>query len=774
MTKSGRRQLWDNSRRSRVARPLACRVPLKLEPLDDRINPAVTFNPVSGSPFAVGNQPTCVQLADFNRDGKLDLVTTNVSSNDVSVCLGNGNGTFGAPTNFATFAGAGPVNVTVADLSGDGKLDLVVANLAGAVSLLTGNGDGTFVFFGNIATGSLPTSVAVADLVGDGTLDIVAANYDSSSVSVVLVSSTGTMAAPVSFPVDTNPSSVLIADLNRDGKPDIITENFLNSNVSVLLGDGAGGFGAMANFAVPQSTAQVVIADINGDGRLDLVAANSAGYATVQLGNGAGGFGIPNYYGVGSAPFSIAVADLNGDGKLDLATANSQSGDVSVLFAEGGGLFSDVNSFVSGNGPAFVAIGDVNRDGKPDLVVANATDDTVSVLLAAQVNVAPVLDALSVAVPAMVQGDANPAGVTISSLLVGHVTDADGTPLAGVAVVANPQNGEQGNWQYSTDGARTWFDVGAVANGPTALALSATAQLRFLPAPWFSGNPDGLGLVAVDASYRGSFTANTFRVAIDSSRNGGSTPISLDVETVVANVFSNLTGGAFLTPAGNLIVNGTTGSDTIVVDFAKDKIKLSVTVNKVKMGDFAVQGAIRVVAGDGADKVTIKPRVNKNATIDGGPGNDSLFGGAGNDSLFGGTGNDSLAGGLGNDLLVGGDGNDVLADAGGLNVLIGGRGADKITGGAGGDLLIGGATNFDNSVSDLGLLMGAWTSNASYTTKLADLQRGSPVLLSSGTIGEDDAIDTLSGKKGADWFLVSTSDVVKDLDAKLLEIKTTV
>ena len=163
----------------------------------------------------------------------------------------------------------------------------------------------------------------------------------------------------------------------------------------------------------------------------------------------------------------------------------------------------------------------------------------------------------------------------------------------------------------------------------------------------------------------------------------------------------------------------------------------------------------------------------------GGPGNDIITGGSGDDRLFGEGGNDRLAGGKGNDLIDGGAGDDKLSDTAGFNVLIGGAGADKLTGGTGDDLLIAGVADASADLLDLsGLtnIMTEWTNTGkTYAVKIADLTAGvgaELTKLTAATVHEDGVKDTVTGGKGSDWFIVSASDKVTDLNIKLSETKT--
>jgi hypothetical protein len=159
----------------------------------------------------------------------------------VSVLLGNGDGTFAAARSFA--AGSRPSSVAVADVNGDGLLDLAVANNifgSGTVSVLLGNGDGTFAAARSFAAGSRPYSVAVGDVNGDGLLDLAVANYVSSgTVSVLLGNGDGTFRTThISYVAGGSPSSVAVGDFNGDGWLDAVTANYGSNDVSILLNDG--------------------------------------------------------------------------------------------------------------------------------------------------------------------------------------------------------------------------------------------------------------------------------------------------------------------------------------------------------------------------------------------------------------------------------------------------------------------------------------------------------------------------------------------------------
>jgi uncharacterized repeat protein (TIGR01451 family) len=308
---------------------------------------AVDFAPAKSYP--VGTSPAAIAVGDFNGDGKIDIAVANTGSGDVSILLGNGDGTFQPASSFS--AGNSPSAIAVGDFNGDGKLDLAVFQpgsngVAGSISILLGNGDGTFQ-------------------------------------------------APKTLTLSVSASIMAVADFDADKKSDLAVCD--SANLGIFIGNGDGTFQAAKN-TVLSGCFGLVAADFNGDSKPDLAAITSstAGRIRILLGNGDGTFSLGGLIVDTGVQMPLVAADFNHDGKVDLIASASQSGcgptpppcqtsrEITVFLGNGDGTLQNGQivtslSFFGPHGPALndPFVGDFNGDGKVDLAYLTSSGTTL-------------------------------------------------------------------------------------------------------------------------------------------------------------------------------------------------------------------------------------------------------------------------------------------------------------------------------------------------------------------------------------------------------------
>ncbi len=340
--------------------------------------------------YAVGAEPSHVVLADFSGDGLLDMAVANHDArldNRVSILVNNGDGTF-APSVFYE-VGDRPYWMTTSDLNADGWIDLVVTNYFGAsISVLINAGGAGFAPQVQYTTGGGPTFVAVGLFDVNGSPDLVVCNGFEDSTSILLNNGDGTFAEQVQYPIGSNPYGVATADFNTDGFIDVAASNYgsgaVNTEISVLMNLGDGTFAPHVTYLAGIASVGIAAVDLDNDGFADLVTANE-GFAaenntlSVLKNNGDGTFAPHIEYVVGTGPYSVATADFNADGFADVTSAN-EGGTVSILLNNGDGTLAAAANTTVAFGALGVATGDLDGNGTPEIAVACYVADEVWVL----------------------------------------------------------------------------------------------------------------------------------------------------------------------------------------------------------------------------------------------------------------------------------------------------------------------------------------------------------------------------------------------------------
>jgi hypothetical protein len=360
------------------------------------------INPLSPNPWGD-------TVADLNHDGNLDIVVTNCSRTyQISVMLGNGDGTFQPAVNYP-LPNCADVPA-VGDFNGDGNLDLAVSDSGstGSVLILLGNGDGTFQPAVSYPTQPYSQGVQVGDFNNDGKLDLVMCGWEW--VTVLLGNGDGTFQPPIVTTPPDHPNAIGIGDFNHDGNLDVVaTQEY--GTAQILLGNGDGTFTYVGSHNVPNPTDQITMADLNHDGNLDLITTGQS-YLSVSLGNPDGTFQPAALYLLGF-PQWTAVADFNGDGNSDIAVAEflNPTGMV-IMYGNGDGTFENGGSYPVGAENRFVAAGDFNGDGQPDIALPSYGYTNIAILLnTGVVGFSPITP------------------ISFQSQLVGTVSDAQTTVL---------------------------------------------------------------------------------------------------------------------------------------------------------------------------------------------------------------------------------------------------------------------------------------------------------------------------------------------------------
>ncbi len=578
-------------------------------------SPGISYAASDNFP-ACGLSPASAVPADFNGDGKTDLASYSypywAPSNAICVQAGNGDGTF--QPGIVTSIGAGQTvnGLWVADFNADGKPDLVLlqrnnSNDVYELTILLGKGDGTFAVQPPIPMPQTPTgyttsfsSLAIGDFNGDGLPDMaVAANSGYQDYLFSLLGKgdgTFTMGSVANDPTSTY-DSLVAGDFNGDGKLDIA---FRNSGgygyIQVSMGHGDGTFGPpspVANEGVNSGTTDPLVADFNGDGKLDIAALGFPG-GVIFLGNGDGTFsqtpnGVPDVGGSGwgtdasDADVSFA-ADFNGDGIVDLAYVRngnlSDPGSLAIELGKGDGTFVPADYIGFGQGPFSLEAVDLNGDGNPDLIEAAPSSNKIQVQIAqgpqastAPIPITPIGSGIHQVV-ATYSGDAiygkSSATIGITAVQVTTAITLKAAPPSssyGQQVALTASLAPYGAGSLSTNGETVTFFNGKSQLGTGKLANgSASLNATSLPT----------GTDTLSASYAGdaNFTASTsaavpFKVSQAAPTLVWPTPAPVPAGSALSatqlDATASVPGSFVYSPAAGTVVKA--GTQTLSVKF---------------------------------------------------------------------------------------------------------------------------------------------------------------------------------------------------------------
>lgn len=410
--------------------------------------------------------------ADFNNDGKLDIVSSSTTATTLVFTKGNGDGTLAPPVT------SGPFNLipnrpgrwmAQGDFNRDGKADIAFTGAltpGGPLELLISLGDGTGKFLPATAAGiANATSVATADLNGDGKIDLISTN-GTTSVAVILGAGNGTFSAPVYFStgVTSIAASVITSDFNNDRRTDIAVGGGDTSagSIAILLGNGDGTFQGGVTRSTNPIAGPIMAGDFDGDKKAD-VAIGSMGSLSVFLGNGAGSVGSAVISTPGINVPVLRAFDLNGDGKTDLIDSDSNTTNVYVLLATSGGHFQPRTAYTASI-PTNLVIGDFTGDGRLDI----ATTGRVITMLVnkgngtfPQVSVGPVVPQIAKQIGLQdVNGDSRLDALTSTGVNLGN---GDGTLGSLIALNGPYLNSYFAAGDFNRDGKVDLVTAGDVA-----------------------------------------------------------------------------------------------------------------------------------------------------------------------------------------------------------------------------------------------------------------------------------------------------------------------
>ena len=523
--------------------------------------------------FTAGTSPQALVAADFNGDGNEDLAVADHTGDKVSIFFGNGDGGFSAGPVLAL--SAPPVSIITGDFNGDGKPDLAVAaspaagSTATTVTVFLNTGSSTFGL-GEITTVETTAvtneavGLAAGDFNDDNKLDLAVTDFTTQNVSILFGNGNGTFQTAVNYQTDGSPTAITEADFNDDGLPDLaVTATTLNSTgqtisnqLLLLLDSSTGDFSAGADISLGATGVvdSVAVANLTATATPGLIVGNTDGTAALVTNTG-GAFAEAATPTLAGGATSVASADFDLDGNADLVSANGNTtasagaNSVTVVPGLGAGTVGSPLTFAVGTNPADVVVADFNNDGKPDIATANE-GGTVSILLN---NTA--LSLISTRSTLVADSTSTPAGsaVTLTDtvaassvspltgelLPTGTVNFYDGTTLLGSATIAAGTDQAVYSTSDLTIGTHR---LKAVYLADNAYAGSSAAAIAETITPTAADGPDLVGTLVSTTFPAQVAPGETGSVTMKIS-NQGNTPATGSITNSVYLSLDNLLDG---------------------------------------------------------------------------------------------------------------------------------------------------------------------------------------------------------------------------------------
>jgi len=640
----------------------------------------------AAQPLNVGNLPYAPVVADFNGDGLPDIVLTNRGDAKMTTLLSQANGPFiikkqKDPQGIYSFAAA--------DLNGDGKVDLVAAvEFNNELRLFLGNGDGTFKPSTKLAIGSyLPTAVAIVDLNGDGKLDIVTANqaYPSGAISVLLGNGNGTFQTPLTVTLGFYPQAMVVADFNGDGKPDLLLADYKRNTVHLLLGNGNGHFRVPLTLATGPAPRGLAANDLNRDGRPDIIAAsgdrpelkillNEGEPMITQTGTHAAAAGTP-----GNDTGRLAYSNGNVLVSLDGDTQSIPMNSVDQISVNLGG--GDDTLTTGGNLPSSIVKGGAGNDmiidpgSSPTTLSGGAGNDT------------------------MVTGDgADSLGGGAGDDIFLNAEGSGDTINGGAGLnfaQFNPHDSMQNIYEVIDPPPPVMAAAPSIAAMPAAMIRHATATsvtasvvATILVVSGTTANDsirvssDGVNLIVISGSSSvGSFPM-TGIIGVEISGFGGNDTLVVDQSVLLPSTLQGNSGSDSLVGGGgdNVLVGGP-ANDSLVGGAG-----MNLLVGGLQSFSAAPSGSDLLDGGAGYSIADFSERMDPLHLSNDGAA-DSGDTGAGEATrimpnviaIWGGTASDTIIGTGAGEFLSGGFGADSIRGAGAQDIIVGGLGKDTVT-----------------------------------------------------------------------------------------------